>query len=69
MKADFILANPPFNISDWGGTRPQGDNCWQYGTPPAGNANFAWVQHIVHHLAPAGRRTSNAGSTRRMGAV
>jgi type I restriction enzyme M protein len=54
LKADFILANPPFNISDWGGERLKEDKRWQYGTPPAGNANFAWVQHIVHHLAPAG---------------
>ena len=54
LKADFILANPPFNISDWGGERLAGDKRWQYGTPPARNANFAWVQHIVHHLAPAG---------------
>ena len=42
--ADFILANPPFNISDWGGERLAGDKRWQYGTPPKGNANFAWVQ-------------------------
>jgi type I restriction enzyme M protein len=54
LKADFILANPPFNISDWGGERLRGDLRWQYGVPPAGNANFAWVQHIVAHLAPAG---------------
>ena len=54
LKADFILANPPFNISDWGGERLTDDRRWQYGTPPKGNANFAWVQHIVHHLAPAG---------------
>jgi type I restriction enzyme M protein len=54
LKADFILANPPFNISDWGGERLRDDKRWQYGVPPAGNANFAWVQHIVHHLAPAG---------------
>ncbi len=54
LKADFILANPPFNISDWGGERLREDKRWQYGTPPAGNANFAWVQHIVHHLAPSG---------------
>ncbi|MCE9594799.1 MAG: type I restriction-modification system subunit M [Planctomycetes bacterium] len=54
LKADFILANPPFNISDWGGERLQSDKRWQYGAPPAGNANYAWVQHIVHHLAPAG---------------
>ena len=54
LKADFILANPPFNVSDWGGQRLQEDVRWKYGTPPAGNANFAWVQHIVHHLAPSG---------------
>jgi len=54
LKADFILANPPFNISDWGGERLHEDKRWQYGVPPAGNANFAWVQHIVYHLAPAG---------------
>jgi type I restriction enzyme M protein len=54
LKADFILANPPFNISDWGGERLRGDKRWQYGDPPAGNANYAWVQHIVHHLAPSG---------------
>lgn len=54
LKADFILANPPFNISDWGGERLAGDKRWQYGPPPKGNANYAWVQHIVHHLAPAG---------------
>ena len=54
LKADFVLANPPFNISDWGGERLREDGRWRYGPPPAGNANFAWVQHIVHHLAPAG---------------
>jgi type I restriction enzyme M protein len=54
LKADFILANPPFNISDWGGERLRDDKRWQYGVPPVGNANFAWVQHIVHHLAPRG---------------
>ena len=54
LKADFILANPPFNISDWGGDRLRGDKRWQFGDPPPGNANFAWVQHIVHHLSPTG---------------
>ena len=54
LRADFILANPPFNISDWGGERLRGDKRWQYGDPPAGNANFAWVQHIVYHLSPTG---------------
>ena len=54
LKADFILTNPPFNISDWGGRQLTDDKRWQYGIPPKGNANFAWVQHIVHHLAPKG---------------
>jgi type I restriction enzyme M protein len=54
LKADFILANPPFNVSDWGGDRLRDDVRWQYGSPPAGNANFAWVEHMVHHLAPQG---------------
>ena len=54
LKADFILANPPFNVSDWGGERLVDDKRWQYGIPPKGNANFAWVQHMVHHLAPRG---------------
>ena len=54
LKADFILANPPFNVSEWGGERLQDDQRWTYGTPPKGNANFAWVQHMVHHLAPSG---------------
>ena len=54
LKADYILANPPFNISDWGGERLQDDKRWQYGVPPKGNANFAWVQHMVHHLSPTG---------------
>ncbi len=54
LRADFILANPPFNVSDWGGDRLTDDQRWRYGTPPKGNANFAWVQHMVHHLAPRG---------------
>ena len=54
LKADYIIANPPFNISDWGGDRLREDMRWKYGTPPVGNANFAWVQHIVHHLSPRG---------------
>ncbi len=54
LKADFILANPPFNISDWGGERLRDDKRWRFGKPPVGNANFAWVQHIIHHLAPTG---------------
>ncbi|MCX6378662.1 MAG: SAM-dependent methyltransferase, partial [Armatimonadetes bacterium] len=55
LKADFILANPPFNISDWGGEHLKSDIRWKYGTPPTGNANFAWVQHILHHLSPRGK--------------
>jgi len=54
LKADYILANPPFNVSDWGGERLREDKRWKYGAPPAGNANFAWVEHIIHHLAPTG---------------
>jgi type I restriction enzyme M protein len=54
LKADFVLANPPFNDSDWGGERLRSGERWRYGVPPAGNANFAWVQHFIHHLAPHG---------------
>jgi len=54
LRADFILANPPFNISDWGGERLREDVRWQFGVPPVGNANYAWLQHIYHHLAPNG---------------
>ena len=54
MRADYVLANPPFNVSDWGGDRLREDQRWQYGIPPVRNANFAWVQHIVHHLSPTG---------------
>src|SRR6266487_2529718 len=54
LKADYILANPPFNMSDWGGDRLRDDVRWKYGVPPVGNANFAWVQHFIHHLAPTG---------------
>ena len=54
LKADFILANPPFNVSDWGGERLRDDVRWQFGVPPEGNANFAWVQHFIYHLAPTG---------------
>jgi len=54
LKADYILANPPFNISDWGGDKLTDDVRWKYGTPPAGNANYAWLQHMIYHLAPNG---------------
>ncbi|SDL37087.1 type I restriction enzyme M protein [Clostridium cochlearium] len=54
LKADYILANPPFNISDWGGDKLKEDVRWKYGTPPEGNANYAWLQHIIYHLAPNG---------------
>ena len=55
LRADYILANPPFNVSDWGGERLQDDQRWRHGVPPRGNANFAWVQHFLYHLAPRGR--------------
>ncbi|MGI0492936.1 type I restriction-modification system subunit M [Alkalinema pantanalense CENA528] len=54
LRANFILANPPFNISDWGGDRLREDGRWRFGIPPVGNANYAWLQHIWHHLAPTG---------------
>ena len=54
LKADYILANPPFNVSDWGGDRLREDVRWTFGVPPVGNANYAWLQHIYHHLAPKG---------------
>lgn len=55
LKADFIMANPPFNLSDWGVDKLRDDVRWKYGVPPAGNANFAWLQHMIWHLAPNGR--------------
>ena len=55
LKADFIMANPPFNLSDWGADKLRDDVRWKYGVPPAGNANFAWLQHMIWHLAPNGR--------------
>jgi type I restriction enzyme M protein len=54
LRADFVMANPPFNDSDWGGDRLKDDRRWKYGVPPEGNANFAWVQHFIHHLNPTG---------------
>ena len=54
LRADYILANPPFNVSDWGGDRLRDDSRWKYGVPPVRNANFAWVQHFLYHLAPQG---------------
>ena len=55
LKADFIIANPPFNVSDWRGDLLRTDGRWQYGTPPTGNANFAWLQHFIYHLSPKGQ--------------
>ncbi|MGC4103632.1 type I restriction-modification system subunit M [Ferruginibacter sp.] len=55
LKADYIIANPPFNVSDWGGELLRSDGRWQYGTPPVGNANFGWLQHFIYHLAPSGQ--------------
>ena len=54
LKADYLLANPPFNDSDWKGEILRDDMRWKYGVPPVGNANFAWIQHFIHHLAPHG---------------
>ncbi len=54
LKADYVLANPHFNDSDWGGERLREDKRWKFGIPPSGNANFAWVQHFIHHLNPTG---------------
>ncbi|MFD0702892.1 N-6 DNA methylase [Slackia equolifaciens] len=54
-RFDFVLANPPFNLSDWGGDRLKEDPRWEFGIPPEGNANFAWVQHMIHHLNRTGR--------------
>jgi type I restriction enzyme M protein len=77
LKADYILANPPFNQSDWGQEQLKGDPRWQYGVPPSGNANYAWMQHMIYHLAPKGimamvlangslsSQTSNEGEIRK----
>lgn len=77
LRADFILANPPFNMDAWGGEQLQKDVRWKYGLPPARNANYAWMQHMIHHLAPSGMlglvlangsmssSTSNEGQIRR----
>jgi len=77
LKADFILANPPFNDSDWNGQIIEEDVRWKYGVPPKGNANFAWIQHFIHHLSPTGitgfvlangsmsSNTSNEGTIRK----
>jgi len=55
LKADYIMANPPFNLSDWNGGALDNDQRWKYGLPPSGNANFAWLQHMIYHLAPNGK--------------
>lgn len=55
LKADYVIANPPFNDSDWSGDLLRKDGRWKYGTPPSGNANFAWLQHFIYHLAPSGQ--------------
>ncbi len=77
LKADYILANPPFNVSDWGGEHLKDDPRWKYGVPPTGNANFAWIQHMLYHLSPTGvmgtvlangsmsSKTSNEGDIRK----
>lgn len=55
LKADFVIANPPFNDSDWSGEQLRTDGRWKHGTPPAGNANYAWIQHFLYHLSPSGQ--------------
>ena len=55
LKADFIMANPPFNLSNWGADKLKDDVRWKFGMPPASNANYAWIQHMIHHLAPNGK--------------
>ena len=77
LKADFVIANPPFNDSDWSGELLQNDARWKYGAPPAGNANYAWIQHFLYHLSPSGKagfvlskgsltsNTSNEGEVRK----
>ncbi len=55
LKTDYIIANPPFNVSDWSGDLLRSDGRWKYGTPPTGNANYAWIQHFMYHLAPSGQ--------------
>src|SRR5690606_9990946 len=55
LKSDYIIANPPFNVSDWSGELLRGDARWKYGVPPAGNANFGWLQHFIYHLSPNGQ--------------
>ncbi|MBP5620995.1 MAG: N-6 DNA methylase, partial [Thermoguttaceae bacterium] len=55
LKADFVMANPPFNLANWGADKLAEDARWQYGLPPAGNANFAWLQHMIYHLSPKGK--------------
>ncbi len=55
LKADYIIANPPFNVSDWNGELLRGDGRWKYGVPPSGNANYAWLQHMLYHLSPKGK--------------
>jgi len=55
LKADLVIANPPFNVSDWSGEILRNDGRWKYGVPPVGNANYAWIQHFLYHLAPTGR--------------
>jgi len=55
LKADYVIANPPFNDSDWSGELLRSDGRWKYGKPPAGNANYAWIQHFLYHLSPKGQ--------------
>jgi type I restriction enzyme M protein len=65
LKAHFILANPPFNMSDWGAEQLKEDVRWKYGAPPANNANYAWIQHIIHHLGSRRRAVRRGFGLRR----
>ena len=70
LKADYVLANPPFNVSDWSGQLLEGDVRWRFGKPPNGNANYAWIQHFIHHLAvPNGRGGGVAGFVKAHGSL
>ncbi len=69
LKSDFIIANPPFNVFDWSGEQLRGDARWQYGIPPTGNANFAWMQHFLYHLSPKGQAGVVLGKVRISGGI
>jgi len=61
LRADYVVATPPFNISEWWDAKLEGNPRWKYGTPPKGNANFAWIQHMLHHLASGSMSSGSTG--------